>query len=421
MDFKVKTSVDNQNLNFTNNNTNNIRNNQNFNIVSSIESINLATFISANFTQIDKYNKLLKYYDERSESLFTFPGITKEEELSKIRRLLKIYDPNAEHKLNAITKEEQQYLIEHGKEILYKDQSYGEFGGSQSGLWGIYYYSGFVEYDESPENQWTADQIEIIVREYYPDMTDEELVEYLSAMSEVGCGYVACANYIFESYINKPEQFEKDFGFPMYYKRDDGTFKSNVNLLYVDIYCNANKRGLVEYRSTEAESTDLNSDIKFYPGDSNHNEGLTVEAEKKILEFYSAKYLGCNVSYNTIKEYLTLGDTYDLSGLTVGETIASNGEAKSYLQDIHNATCDVVKNGGVIELSASDYTLYLVDENNNRIPTDVGSVYKKNPHSMTIVGINDNGDYIVSTWGNEYALDPMSLNTNYGVYEVKIN
>lgn len=358
-----------------------------------------------------KYDELLKL----KEKVKYFPD--SENRLKKIDMLLKIYNPYAKHKINTITEEDKKYLIENGESILYNDIS-GLYGGDQSAPYTIYYYTEVENYFEGKGTKWTANQIEEIVKSYFPDMTDEELVDYLYAMNNVGCGYVEISNTIFESYIDKPEKFEHDFGFPMYYKCDDGTFRSNVNLLFVDVYCNTYKNGLTEY-SSSIHPDKMVTNYKYYPGDIDHNEGTLMSDREAILEYYKKNY-GVNVSLNSIKEYWKLGDNHDDSGMTVGKVITSNAKASAYLQAMNTAISNTVKQGDNVGISASDYTLYLVDKNNNRIPTDSGLKMVDAPHAMTIVGINDNGDYIVSTWGKKYALDPMSLDTNYGAYKISI-
>ena len=272
-----------------------------------------------------------------------------------------------------------QYITKNFKEILYSNT---EYGGDQ-GLPIQDYINGDNTY-------------ETIIKNYFPDMSDEEIVDYLIAMNEEGCGYVATANYIFEAYLDKPEQFEKDFGFPMYYKDSDGKIKTTVNYLFTDIYCYANKNDIVDGDNIEnlwnikGRIFDQDDPGYSYKGSSKRNIGTNQNIRNKILD--SDRYNNSNIELNIIKEKNSLS-TFNFDNLIRA----------------------AIDDGKVIELSAYDYTLYQVDENNNRDNSKVPLEYKSASHAMTITDINQNGDYIVSTWGEKYALDPLSLDPQFGI------
>ncbi len=82
--------------------------------------------------------------------------------------------------------------------------------------------------------------------------------------------------------------------------------------------------------------------------------------------------------------------------------------------------------GKVIDLGASDYDLYLADEDGNIMKDKDGNDILKcavvdGPHAMTITDVNADGDYVVSTWGDKYVLDVDSLDKYTELYLVNIN
>lgn len=74
--------------------------------------------------------------------------------------------------------------------------------------------------------------IQAIVRKHFPDLNKDEIGAMLERLSDEGCGYVALCNTIYAEYDGREDEFEKDFGFPMY---KDGYL--DFNALIVDLYC----------------------------------------------------------------------------------------------------------------------------------------------------------------------------------------
>lgn len=273
-----------------------------------------------------------------------------------------------------------QFIIKNFKELLYSNTEYGGNQGTP--------IHDYINGDNNYEN---------IIKNYFPKMTEEEIVDYLNAMNNVGCGYVAVANYIYQAYLNKPDEFEKDFGFPMVYKDNNGKIKTSVNYLFTDIYCYSNKNDIVngddKYNFWNLKGRIFSNDPGYsYEGSSKRNVGTYPSDQIKMLE--SDKYNNSNIELNIIKEY----------GFTVDNI--------NNYDDLIKKTINDEK---VIGLCAINYTLYPVDENNNRDNNLSPYVMINAPHAMTITDVNQNGDYIVSTWGEKYALDPSSLDSTFGI------
>ena len=127
----------------------------------------------------------------------------------------------------------------------------GQFGGDQGSPQGAFYRDVQKNFKNilqivtkkdttSKEFKDLAD----IVKKYYPNMNDYEIIKYLERANEHGCGYVALTNTIYEIFKDKPEEFEKTFGFPMYKNGD-----LNFDELFIDLYSS-------EYDVTNGDGTD---------------------------------------------------------------------------------------------------------------------------------------------------------------------
>ena len=69
-----------------------------------------------------------------------------------------------------------------------------------------------------------------------------KILLYLEKYNSVGCGYMALANTIFVEYANRPKEFERVFGFPMYTCDASGNICYNFDYIVIDMY---NSSGMV--------------------------------------------------------------------------------------------------------------------------------------------------------------------------------
>lgn len=215
-----------------------------------------------------------------------------------------------------------------------------------------------------------------IVQSYFPNMTREEAQAYLKKLRQESCSYVSMINSIFEYYEGRPEEFEETFGYSMY--NEEGQY--NFNSLLVDLYCQEDNH--CAYGNVDA--VNLAEDLKWvdYDGDGNgnwveHGNGVTEENMKYRWEQYCEKH-GIDVNYEI--------------GLNITpETFAD------YAQE------------GMVSISCEGFTLY--DSDGKPSTYDFC-------HCMTITGISENGNYIVSSWGKKYELNPDEITGTTTVYEV---
>lgn len=292
---------------------------------------------------------------------------------------------NEGHMVSNLTSDDYVYVKNNLKDILYnKKYLYSCYGGNQSAP-----LNGYLNGD---------DWYETIIRKYFPDINDKEVYDYLNAMNNVGCGYVATCNYIMESYADNPEQFEKDFGYPIAYKTSNGEIFSTINYLFCDLYCYVYKNNIIEPDETNSivNFFDLimKSETYSFNGSSKRNTGTTVEDRNTILD--SNKFKNLNIDLKVLKEY------YGTSNPNI---------------NYYSLVKSEIEKGNVVSLSATNYTLYYTDSDNNIVTSDGRDpiIMKNAPHAMTITDVTDDGNYVVSTWGDKYILDIKSLDNTYGL------
>lgn len=237
--------------------------------------------------------------------------------------------------------------------IVFDDE--GTYGGKQS----------------SPQNVHDLEEKEelySIVREYYPDMTDQEVRDYLKKVNNEGCGYVALVNTLFAEYEDREDEFSKDFGFPMY--GDDGDL--NYDKLIVDLYASTDNHYSNDGVDAINEYRDYNEDIDGPKGD-----------------------------------YTMYGDRTG-SGTTQSER---EYQAEMYFRD-HGIDCDVKTNQ---DITVHNYESHVENGEQVIIAYRNGNVYNmdgtvrqviEGGHAMEVTGVTQEGYYIVSTWGDKCYIDP---------------
>lgn len=215
----------------------------------------------------------------------------------------------------------------------------GEYGGDQG----------------SPKERFQTDEdFKNFMRALKPEMKDMQISKFLTDYNKVGCGYMALTNTVFVEYANRPEEFEKTFGFPMYEVDADDNMSYNFDYLVADLY---NSSG-------------------------NIDSGIWASDGKNILNNYlESKEAGVRISTD--------------------ENKAESVE-------------EAMKTGQVI-LEQSPVILYNMDENRTERMNVSGA-----GHAITVTGFTDDGEYIVSSWGQQYIVKPsdfQNLESGYFQHE----
>ena len=210
----------------------------------------------------------------------------------------------------------------------------GGYGGNQGHMKDVYYWD--------PIKCW---ELLDDLRKYYPNMTIFEAFSYFSQLNSVGCGYVALANTLFMEFADRPEEFERIFGYPMYKNGD-----LNFDRLILDIYATTDIAG-------------------FNDGKNGRPEG-TVDASRAAIMRYFLQNKGISVSTQ--------------ANVNVNE---------------HNFR-SITENGGYVILGYRNGNMY--DENGN-------AHYINGGHAITVTGVTDDGRYIVSSWGEKYYINASDI------------
>ena len=236
------------------------------------------------------------------------------------------------------------------------------------------------------------------LRSYFPDASMDDYELYLNKLSIKGCGYASTANAIFNQYTGNEQQFLKDFGFPMYSIRDDGSLDYNYEYLMLDFF---------NYRNIR---TGLNIQ-QLYGNISKTATGEIIE-----VGFSDVDALGFdNNSYASIKTYLK--DRYNID-IRLDERYLNSDLNKDFINsensfeydDVVSAYYDIKNDNNTVILGAGNFKLLNMD----------GSVNLENGdgHCMTITGVTDDGNFIVSSWGEQHIIDIKGTQANGGNIDI---
>jgi hypothetical protein len=199
-------------------------------------------------------------------------------------------------------------------------------------------------------------------------LSDKEKDAYLKRLNSEGCGYVAIVNTIFVEYADKPAEFEKTFGYPMYHNGD-----LNYDMLIADMYSsmdNTDGSGNFDPYNDYNPETDGNKGSYNAWTDKSGTGTYPSEQAKFITNFM--KDHGVDVS-STVTNNVTVDNFEQLSR-----------EGKQVVVDFYHG--DLLNMNGTVAQTING------------------------GHAMTVTGVTKDGKFIVSSWGKEYMIDPKGTN-----------
>ncbi len=179
----------------------------------------------------------------------------------------------------------------------------------QSGASDLYYtYMNEPDALDDIERKKLADIVELLGSYEVTDVSDRDYLLAISAST--GCGYSILAEIVVDLYQDKPDVFEEEYGYPLYYEQN-GEIDINSETLFTDIFLRMNKSKVKEI----SHETDNSKYILTMLGVSVYGTDIRFDDMPRFLadvigEKTETVSLKRNISYDTYKEYMSRKD-YD--------------------------------------------------------------------------------------------------------------
>ena len=200
-------------------------------------------------------------------------------------------------------------------------------------------------------------------------LSDREKDAYFKRLNSEGCGYVAIVNTIFVEYADRPAEFEKTFGYPMYHNGD-----LNYDMLIADMYSSMdNTDGSGHFNPINDYNLGDDGDRGSYNPWTDKSGTGTFPREQATFITNFMKDHGVDVSASTT------------NNVTVDNFEQLSREGKQVVVDFYHG--DLLNMNGTVAQTI-----------------DGG-------HAMTVTGVTKDGKFIVSSWGKEYMIDPKGTNS----------
>lgn len=270
-----------------------------------------------------------------------------------------------------------------GLDIYSKDK----YGGDQGDVFNII-KNNILGNPQSDIDLLKISLLKNIITNYYPNITDAEMVNLCEAYSKNGCGYMAFANTI-ATYIGNLENgasiFKERFGYDLYIE-SGGKKIYNLEAIALDAFLN--------YRYKD----NLNQLIC-----SN-----TLTLNSKSNEIYTMAYNFLHPKGFEVYSDCTFIDQNNVKNNLITSIANSDGSSFKLLCsnrfDLNLFNNDTEKLGSDAALANSGIS-------NNKIENIGG-------HFMVVTGVDADDNLLVSSWSNKCSFDSNSIQerTNYGSY-----
>ena len=250
---------------------------------------------------------------------------------------------------------------------LFSDTKYG---GNQSDVSNIISAS-ILKKQLSTLELYKADTIKGVIRKYYPNVSDTEMINLTEKYSDSGCGYMALANSIclyMGNLENGGELFKQKFGYDLYFE-NNGSKSYNVETVALDLFLS---------RFSDMSCTDIINTSETLGMSSLFND--YENTAKKLLE-----PLGINTSVVSVDSFHTNNSALSLILNSDDSSFkilsAFDFDMELLLGDISATNHDKALSNSVIK---------------SNVVKDVGG------HAMLITGLDDYNNLIVSSWSQKY-------------------
>ena len=226
-----------------------------------------------------------------------------------------------------------------------------------------------------------------LLDKYFGQIGTAERIWLATHYAKGGCSYMAYANAIatyMGSIPNGPQIFKERFGYNLY-EEDGNTISYNVEALAFDIY--------------------LNHYVTLYGSD----------VGKIVTQQTGTNNLGTMNIFNIIKSFLNHRNIYcDIKPVTITNTNVNE------IIDLNYSTLSGTQDFYIF--SSSDFSMKLLSSKENdstsldaalssATSTEKSTLFEHvGGHAMTITGIAENGDLIVSSWSGKYQILASGIN-----------
>ncbi len=275
----------------------------------------------------------------------------------------------------------EAYLKEANEARVYDDK--GTYGGNQSNA-----KDHISQYDQ---------YIQMIEKNTGRKLSHEDLEKYLGGMANEGCGYMAIVNQIMKHYEGRADDFQRDFGFPMY---DAQRGDLNYDMLMVDLYSSTDNHNKFLFWDTRNNREDYNFGDGLFRYDyytDTERRGTSQADQIYRMNLYLEEH-GMELNADTYSRNQITVDNYD--------EFAKKGQV-------------VINTGHPLYMRRADGSYKIWSD---------GSNHADGGHAMTITGvetINIDGVptkvFRVSSWDQIYYINPADKNgmTSYYISTIK--
>lgn len=235
---------------------------------------------------------------------------------------------------------------------------------------------------------------------------------YFRLITDFGCGYVAATNRIFQAFEDRPKDFERIFGYPMYVIREDGSIDYNFEVFTVAFFnfsvlypnYSENKKEMIKdslaktlaelrflkYSTSEEYLKTRRVDHRPTPEELEDLFKKNRAAERKyekLLEAYSnAKDDPIDFTLELTEKFGYLKEFLKTYGVKISVKYYPYVFGKYQKGDI---------------IASKDYKLYKMDYSGTVSKSDGNG----GEHYMCFVGYDEYGNVLVSSGGERYILD----------------
>lgn len=240
----------------------------------------------------------------------------------------------------------------------------------------------------------------------YENYSETQIHELLDKINNEGCGYVALVNTLFLEFPGSEAEFEQIYGFPM--RDKNGNY--NFNQMLIDIYCKTDdKYFLTEDSGKNALICDVLRDYHDNPAKFEQDYGVKYDPNSETIpDEVSNTILACYDG--EVASYKAEGtNIYSQENRLLAYLHEKGIDANVNCSSSSTMSVDSVKNtlesGTVVKLSLGKGTQFC--DESGKVQQTLGG-----DHAVLITGVTDDGRYIISSWGNQYYVDPSQTYTD---------